>query len=229
MTEISEERQKRNFKKLNIRFSIRFNFLLFPFDVAELVEQLAKAGYKPTMPPPPRIRGKGIRIGATGKIARKEDVEIDIDDQRGIIGAASSFPALAIESLNEVLQLIKANIDIDLDEMEAFYELIGHFDVETNENPLEKIEQISGRSEFVKQFNEILNEDVSDYTLRLVPRGRAPIQTEWFDITIEPSVIKPSSTYAVAVIYRSEDKSKVEKFTRGLTQNMESLLDIIET
>lgn len=229
MTVTSQERQERHFRNLHVRFSIRFSYLLFPFDIVELVERLAKAGYQITIPRPPKIPGKNVRLGATGKIAQKGDVEIDINDDRGILGAASSSPASSIEGLNEVLQLINTNLNVDLYEVAAFYELIGHFDIESDQNPLEKIEQISQKGTHIKQFNDILNEDVSDYTLRLVPRGRIPNQTEWFDITIQPNVIKPFSSYTVTVVYRSKDRSRVEEFIRDLLQNMNRIINVIES
>lgn len=224
-----EERQQRNFKNLNIRFSIRFNYLLFPFDVVDLIGQLSRAGYTSTIPPQPRFPGKKIRLGATGTIAQKGDIRIDINDQRGILGAESSSSEFAVKGLNEVLQIIRDNLNIDLNEMASFYELIAHFDIETHKNALEKIEQISEKSKYTKQFSELLNEDTADYSLRLVPRGRAPNQTEWFDVTIEPDVIRPFSSYSVVVVYRSKDKFKVEKFIQDLMQNMRSIIDIIES
>jgi len=230
MTTIAQEdKQQRNFKNLSIRFSIRFNFLLFPFNIVELVEQLAKAGYTLTIPPPPKITAKNIRLSAKGNIAQKGDAIIDLDDERGVLGSTSSSPVFTLESFNEVLQLIEDNLDVDLDEVAAFYELIAHVSIETDKNPLEKMEQISEKSKHIKQFDKILHENISDYTLRLVPRGRVPNQTEWFDITIEPDVIKATSNYRVSVIYRSKDKAKVQNFTQDLIQNLTSIIDIIES
>jgi hypothetical protein len=229
MVATQEEKQQRNFKNLTFRFSIRFNYLLFPFYIEDLLGQMAKTGYTLTVPPPPKIPAKGIRLGGKGKIAQKGDVEIDVNDEKGVLGATSSSPALAMRSLNEMLQLIKDNLGVDLDERAAFYELIGGFDVETDKNPLERIGQISEKSRHFGQFNKILGENISNYTLRLVPRGRIPNQTEWFEIKIEPDVIKPTSDYVVSVIYRSKDKSAVERFTQDLTQKMTSIIDIIES
>jgi len=75
---------------------------------------------------------------------------------------------------------------------------------------------------------EILGEATSGFTLKLVPQLRTPNQSEWFEIMIEPDVVKPTSIYRISVVYRSKDKSKVEKFTQDMMQILMGIIDIIE-
>ena len=224
----NEALQYRKFRNTTIRFSLRFNYILFPFDVIELVKQLAKTGYKITIPPPPKITPKNIRLTAKGRIAQKGDTEIELNDERGILAATSSSPELAIKCMNEVLQLMKNNLKVNLDEMAFFYELIGSFDIETDKNPLEIIAKINENEEYIDQFSKVLGENISNYTLRLVPRGQVPNQTEWFDVTIEPDVIEATSTYRTQIIFRSKEKIKVENFTQNLMRNITGIINIIE-
>jgi len=222
--------EERNLKNPQIRFSMRFYYLLFPFDIAELVENLAKAGYTITMPRPPGVpRGGSIRLGAVGRIAQKGDVAIDINDERGILGATSSSPEFATKGLNEVLQLVKTNLKVDLEGMATFYEMIGNLEVETDVNPLEKIDRLFERNKSFEEFGKIMNEDVSPFSLKLVPKGKIPNQTEWFEITIDPNVIKPTSAYRITVVYRSTDKDKVQGFVNESIEKVSRILDIIES
>ena len=228
-TEVEVQKQ-RNFKNVNLRFSIRMNYVLFPFRTTELIDVLVKAGYTRTAPPPPPQlrRIKGARFGFTGTIARKGEIVIDINDERGFMGAASPSPALTIQGFNELLQLAETNLNTNLEGMAAFYELIGSLEVETDLNALEKIRQLSESTKPIEQFGKIMGEDVSLFSLRLIPKGKIPNQTEWFDITIEPDVMK-TSTYRISVVYRSKDKSKVQKFIDELMLNTSKMLDTIES
>jgi len=229
MSEAQVEIQKqRTFKNMSIRFSIRMSCVLAPFDTAELIDLLMRAGYTRIAPQTPMGRQPGIRFTFTGSIARKGEIIIDVNDERGVLGATSPLPALTIQGLNELLQIVKTNLKADPESMAAFYELIGHVEVETQLNPLEKIGQVFEKSKAIEEFSKILGEDVSLFSLRLAPKGEIPNQTEWFDITIEPHLIQTTSTYSIAAVYRSRDKSKVQKFTEEFLSRITEILNVIE-
>lgn len=225
-TEVEAQKQ-RNFKNVSIRFSIRMNYVLSPLDSAELIDVVVKAGYARTAPLPPR-RPTGVRFGFTGTIAQKGETMIDINDERGFLGATGPSPASAIQGLNEVLQLVKTNLKVDLEGMAAFYEMIGNLEVETDVNPLEKIGQLSERNKSFEEFGKIMDEDVAPFSLKLIPKGKIPNQTEWFEITIKPDLIKPT-TYRITAVYRSKDKSKVQKFVNESMSKISKILDTIES
>jgi len=223
-----EVQKHRNFKNVSIRLSTRMNYVLFPFDTTELIDVLVKAGYTRTAPPPPFRRLKGARLGFTGTIARKGEIVIDINDERGFLGATSPSATSTIQGFDEVLQLAKTNLKVDLEGMAAFYEFIGNLEVETDLNALEKIGQLYEGNKPIEDFGKIMGEAVSHFSLRLAPKGENPNQTEWFDITIEPELIK-TSTYRISAIYRSKDKSKVQKFIEEFEVKISKILDIIES
>lgn len=228
MATVVEEKQKIEFQNVIVRFSVRFDYVLFPFDIVELIEHLAKAGYAPMVPPPPKILGQNVRLSAKGKIAQKGDIEIEVNDERGVIAATSSVPISAMQSLNEIIRIIKDKLGADLTEKAIFYELMGNLDIKTGRNATEMIERISGNNKCIEEVSKILNQDVSNYTLRLVPKGQVPSQTEWLDITIEPNITKPNTTYRVMMVYRSKDKSRIEKFIQSWTEDLTNVISTIE-
>ena len=228
MTTVIEEKQKVDFQNVNVRFSIRFDFVLFPFDIVDLVEHLVKAGYTPTIPPPPKPVGQNIRLTVKGKIAQKGNVEIEVNDERGVLAATSAVPALAIQSLNEILQIIRDKLGVDLDAKASFYEMMGNFDIKTSKNALEMMERFNEKNSCIKELGSILGQDVSSYSLRLVPKGQVPSSAEWLDIIIEPNVIKPSTSYKVITIYRSKEKSKVDSFVQSWMENLSRIFEAIE-
>jgi hypothetical protein len=219
---------ERKFKNMEARLSIRTNCVLPPFDTTDLIESLAGAGYARATPATPPRPHRGIRFTFAGPIARKGAVIIDVNDERGILGATSPIPALATQGLNEVLQTVKAKLKVDLESMAMFYEFIGNLEVETQPNPLERIGQISDKVKAFEAFGRIIGEEVSLFSLRLTPKNKVPNQTEWFDITIEPDPIQTASKYAISAVYRSGDKHKVEKFAEEFLPKITGILNAIE-
>lgn len=227
MTIVIEEKKKVDFQYVNVRFSIRFDFVLFPFNIVELVEYLVKAGYTPAIPPPPKPFGQ-IRLTVKGKIAQKGNVEVEVNDDRGVLAATSAVPALAVQSLNEILQIIRDKFGVDLDAKASFYETTGTLDARTNKNALEMMERFNEKNSAIKELGSLMGQDVSGYTLRLVPKGQVPSSAEWLDITIEPNIVKPSASYIVLTVFRSKEKSKVEGFVQSWTENMSRIFEAIE-
>ena len=228
MTTNAEEKQKIEFQNVIVRFSIKFDYVLFPFDIVELIDYLVKAGYAPMVPPPPKMLGQNVRLSAKGKIAQKGDTEIEVNDERGVLAATSPIPISAMQSLNEIIRIIKEKLGVDLTEKAIFYELMGNLDIKTGRNATEMIERISEKNKCMEEIGKILNHDISNYTLRLVPKGQVPSQTEWLDITIEPNIIKPSTTYRVLLIHRSKDKSQMEKFIQSWMENVTNVIKAVE-
>ena len=211
----------------NVRASIRCNYIFFPVEGWDLLTTLAKAGYTllvPSLSKPPR----GVKIGFTGGLARKAENTIDGNDGRGFLGVSGPSFASAMHGLEELLNLIKTNIGIDLTEQARFYEVIGHFDIETDKNPLERLGRTIANDEVSKAFNLLFGYSPSLFSLRLVPQGKVPNQEEWFDITIEPDLIRTMSRYNVTVVFRSADKSKADAFGHDLEAKILSLIDAIE-
>jgi len=225
-----EEKVAQPMKKLmntNVRVAIRCNYLIFPVEGWDLLATLAKAGYAILGPLPSRPP-RGVRIGYAGGLARKAENIIDGNDERGFLGVSGPSFASAMRGLEELLQLIKTNMGIDLTEKSRFYEIIGHLDIETDKSPLERLGRAMGNEEISKTFNSIFGYSPSYFSLRLVPQGKVPNQEEWFDITIEPDLIKAMSRYNVSVVFRSADKSKVQAFGQDLEARILSLIDTIE-
>jgi len=220
--------QKLEFEKIILRYSVRFEYVLFPFDMVELVQYLAKSGYTPTIGLPPRTFGQNLRFAAKGKIAQKGDTEVEINDERGVIATTSSSPTSALQCFNEIIQLIKDKFSVDLTKNAVFYELMGNVEIKTSRNAIEAIEHTSEKNSCMEAIGKVLGQETSNYTIRLVPKEQAPSQREWFDITIEPDVIKPNELYRVLAIYRTKDKSKVEAFAQSMVENLTNVIKVIE-
>jgi len=218
---------KGKFRILRFRFSLRLNDVLFPIDGSELVEALARVGYsvQPKLPPA-RAR---MRISFAGEIARKNGITIDGNSDRGILGVTAKSYDSAMATYDEVRAIISNELKINIEERSRFFEIIAEYKFDSAKNPLASIGKAFGGTRKLKDISDIFNQKTSMYSLRLVPEGKVPNQEEWLDITIEPDLIKPDSTYNIAVIFRSSQKKIVEQFGKDLETRLSKAIDTIES
>ncbi len=222
-----EEKKALDLQNMNVRLSIRFNFVLFPFDVSELLEQLGQAGYFPMIPSPPKLVGQ-VRLNYKGMIAQKGTVGVEINDDRGVIAVVSPVPDLTIQGFNEVLQIVKDKLGVDLMGRADFYEMLSSFDVNTGKNALESMVKFNEKNGGLAEIGKMIGQEVSGFTLRIIPKSGTPSSTDWFDMTIEPNVIKPRTNYKVLSIFRSKEKSKVDDFIRSFGESLARIFEAIE-
>jgi hypothetical protein len=88
--------------------------------------------------------------------------------------------------------------------------------------------RVLSQGETINGLGNVLGQEVSPFTLRLVSKGKVPNQEDWIDIDIEPLVTRPTKTYLISVICRSSQKSKVLSFAKELESRIIRLVDSIE-
>jgi hypothetical protein len=217
---------------VQFRFASRLNFVVFPVDPADLSAQLAAVGYQtsvqqqPVSPVIPRLR---LRIGAVGEIARKDNLAIDMDPDKQILGASGNDISKVVSAYDEVHRMIEEKMGFPLSKFASFYEAIGNFEVVTGNNPLAKIAEAATMREMAKSIGAVLGFDVSPFTVRVSSRGAVPNQTEWFEITVEPLIPKSDTTYFVSVVFRSVGRDKVLSIANSVAEKVRDVIATIES
>jgi hypothetical protein len=211
-----------------IGVSVRLDYILFPIKWEAFREALASNGFSIEVPRVPHLP-IGADIAVTGPIARKQNVVISLDSERQMISAEGKSLTDTLSVFSEIEKIVENVLRIEVTSKARFYEVLANYEAETGKNPLEQISNIELPKRIVTGFEEILGTPVSPYTLRLSPAGQVPNQEDWFDIRIEPLVIRATDTYLVNVIYRNKDKSKFLEFTSHTEEKIKSMLRTIET
>jgi hypothetical protein len=219
--------RKGKFRTLRFRFSLRLSDVLFPVDGRELADALAHVGYsiQPGIPPA-RAR---VRVSFAGEIARKNGITIDGNSDRGILGVTAKSYDSAMAVYEELRAILSNELKINIEERSRFFEIIAEYKFDSVKNPLASISKAFGGTRTLKDISDIFSHKTSMYSLRLVSKGKVPNQEEWLDITIEPDLIKPDSTYNIAVIFRSSQKKIVEQFGKELETRLSKAIDTIES
>jgi len=214
------------FRMLSFRISTRQKSVFFPIDGRDLIEAARKIGYSVTTTPLPQIaRG---RLSFEGNFAQKGEVILDLNTERCILGVSAKSYDIAIKAFDELCSSVLNEFNVDLAEGSRFYEIMSEIKYNSMKNPLESISDMFQRNYLVSNIGKILEQDLSMFTLRFVTRGKVPNQDEWFDITIEPDILMPTQRYAISIVFRSKDKSVVERFGEKLESNLLKIIETIE-
>jgi hypothetical protein len=225
---LEESALEKKIKDFRIRLSVRLEQIIPLLDGFKLLEALQRAGYMPLIPPQHRPLAHGVNLRFEGLIARKGENVVDGNTDRGVLGVEGPSFESVVKCFEELRNLVNEDLGFDIEEVALFYEVIAQFSIETLINPLETIRKAYGDSGLITTISNIIGQETSLFSFRFVPRGRTPNQVEWFDIIIEPDLIKPTNIYTVYAIYRSADRSKINKIGNELVSKLLRFIDEIE-
>lgn len=212
----------------SLRYSMVLDYVLFPVDVIELASILEREGYR--MPRPFPEASSSARIGYGGTIGLKSDHSIHMDTDRQIIGIEAKSTEMLLGSFQTLLnEIIQREMGIDVSRKVKYSELIARFSITTGRSPISEIQKAFEGNVVLSHFGSILNEEVSLFNFRIVPKGVLPEATNWFEITVEPVILKSRTTYSIGAIYRRKNKSEVDDFIRGLDTTILRLIDAFES
>ena len=82
----------------------------------------------------------------------------------------------------------------------------------------------------MKGFEKVLEHEIVNYGIRLVPKNTDPTSEYWFDYKIEPLVSKPIKTYYAYVVYRDvkDKKDTVIRIAEQIEDTVKSLVKCME-
>lgn len=207
------------------RYSVRLRYVIFPLDFRDIRETLAKYGFELTQVGP--IPFRPTRISFTGELGRKGESVVYLSTTENIFGVRSKTLEEAMKAFKELSEIIATELDIDLNSNVWYYELTAHYLCKTGSLPIENIAKVIEGNPYFSKFSEVLEREISTFSIRLSPKNKIPNQEEWFDIAIEQDTLK-SDSYHVGVVIRSPEKRKIEKIRVNLTEKIERLIKIIE-
>jgi len=203
---------------------VRLNYVVFPIDIRELSRALAKNGYE--LPPSRRLPSPPAQLSYGGDLARKGEITLIIESASGDIGVVGRSLEEVKTAFKELEQIINSELGVNLHENLRFYWYTVHYKVDTGKMPLNKLTKIL-KQDYMTRFGEVLGENLSSFSVRLIPKDAILNDENWFDIAIEPDLLN-EKLYHVGVVFRSPDATKTETFVRDLDNTLLKLLEVIE-
>lgn len=222
----SAEQAEWNKKYASVRVTVSLNPVIFPLDFADLAQALKSREYDVTVEFPPA--GVGRRVGGGGTIAKRGDISVVADSDRRFIGIDGRSPKAVLSSFEELTQILKDELWVDVGAQAAYYEVTMRLHVLARQSPTAAIGRFFQKLDGVQFLESIMGEPASLFTIRLVPKGKLPGDKEWFDIRIEPDTTRPEKAFAIEVVYRKASYGHVEGFVDSIDHKINAVLDKLE-
>jgi hypothetical protein len=206
------------------RYGVQLDYVLFPADVRELRRALAKNGYELThverLPAPP------ARLSFSGELARKAESTVILETDSSEIGVIARSLQDAANAFDDLVKVVSSELGISLNQKVRFYWMVVHYSISTGKAPRNEILKAENK-EYIGRFSRILGEDLVSFSVRLAPKDAIPNQEAWFDIAIEPDILR-EDLYHVGFVFRDPNRDKTETFVKNLENIVFSLIDTIE-
>ena len=122
-------------------------------------------------------------------MARKGETKVVGNSDSGKIGVVGESLSDVQKSFKDLAEIIEAELNINIQEKVRFYWLIIHLRIKTGKNPSQEIIKFKD-NDIIHGFSKILDEEISNFTIRINQKGKTPNQEDWFDIAIEPDFTK---------------------------------------
>ena len=210
---------KPEYKFIDSRISWRFDFVLVPFDLRDLLSVFKAKGYTTPQLPEQFTLPPGARIGGSGIIATKNGFGIFVDTDKQVIGVNSTvgFGKL-LEIYDEVKEILSKEFNIDFSRQVRFCELLSTVRIKSD-NAIDNIRNIPFKHE------PELEKIVGEYGLvgfRIGSKINLPTQDQWFDIEVHPVWTDPNRFYEMRIVYRGSEKNVLE-----IAKSVENIIPLI--
>jgi len=212
-------------KLQKFRIGLVLNSFFFPLTSTEVFDSMKARGFEIPRPQGPILTGPRVYI--SGVIARKQDVLVDIDGSRNLVGAEGLEIPQTVNVFSEIMSMLREDFSVDLDRELSYVELIAHYLIKSDSNPFQVI-QNAVELRFRDQFSRILNAETSVYHFSITPRGVLPSSREWFEINISPKLTMPTGAYWVETVFRNEKHAPVTAFASNLNSTISDIINTIE-
>jgi len=204
-----------------LRLAARY-LSLVAIDLCDVIRILRELGYQiRDRLPPPGFKG---RLGGSGPIAVKGGVVVDVDTARHILGVSAPEPGLLISEFNILEEALSGRLRGYT--KPYFYEILAEFEVTVEGVDFYSLMSRAGEPVPIAVISEALGEDACLLGFKVGKRGARPEGTEWMEVEVVPSPLKPDDVLYISIIYRSESRDKVLSLLRDLPS---SVLTIAES
>ncbi|MBE9501119.1 MAG: hypothetical protein KAX23_03735 [Dehalococcoidia bacterium] len=200
----------------------RFSSVLYPLDILELLKQIPTIGY---VVPELVLRGT---LEAGKPIATKGDVELIIDQDKKTVGVKGRDPDNAVESFQELRQFCLERLDPSPGLTTQYVEFDGQGWAKSEKDPTEICSRFWASYTPLRDLGRMLEADVTNFGLQLVPSNKDPNDPEWFHIYIEPLIFSSRRRYRLRCIWRGSDLEQLLMKFSKVEDSLERLISKIE-
>jgi len=152
-----------------------------------------------------------------------------MDANAGVIAVEGDNIEEVLQDFGRLETELSKKLEIELNSQARFYESI--FDspvvVGRKRSPIKTVARLFRGKKRVR-FGKILGRRVTNYGIRLVHRDPSPLDDQWLELKLEPTIQRPETTYSNNVVYGHRDKEKVVSMARSLLDLVSQLIQEME-
>ncbi len=200
----------------------RFSSVLYPLDILELLKQISTIGY---VVPELVLRGTPE---ADKPIATKGDIDLIINQDNKTIGVKGRDPENAVVSFQELRQFYLERLDPSPGLTTQYVEFDGQGWAKPEKDPTEIYSRFWENFTPLRDLGRILEADVTNFGLQLVPSNKDPNGPEWFHIYIEPLIVSSRKRYRIRWVWRGSDLEQLLMKFSKVDNSLKSLISKIE-
>ena len=207
------------------RLIVRLMHVIMPFQLQGVRNVATQLGYVPLLPEGQRA-GLGLEV-ISGRIARREDLDIEYSEEKQVLGVIGVNPEKASDAFSQLMVFIEKELGSN-NLKPFFYETTISSLVEGAMSPLETFASPSNGLKKAADLDKIFKQNVSPFGLRFAPSNGLVDATDWFEYRIEPFVPKPDKLYNIILIYRNKRLDQVKKSINEYSRINKSLIRMLE-
>jgi hypothetical protein len=200
--------------------------VLFPIDQERLILDLSSSGFTPAQPGSMILNRLIIQ---PGDLAVKNNTAVTVNPQSKMISIAGLTPEEVYKTWKEVEEILKKQ-DVVLSSSGRLFELKIEGRIKTGKNPVKSIQKTINNDALTQKIDRIIEGKPSSIsTLRFIPKDAEANDEDYYDIRVEPLLIKPKKEYFVRILYRNKILGKSEKLLLNANSKLEEIINIIES
>ena len=197
----------------------RFSSVLYPLDVWQLLREITDIAYVV-----PNLLLSTGQYEAGKPIAVKGDIELILDQDKKTIGVKGRDPEKVVESFQELRDFYTERLDPSSALATHYVEFEGQGWARGRMSPIEVCSRFWANCDAIRNLGALLDAEVANFGIQLVPPEIDPNGPEWFHVAIAPLVPSSSSRYHVAWVWRGADIERLLKRFSRVNQTLQSLV-----
>jgi|SRR6267143_1868939 len=216
-----------NLRAMRYRLALVVNKLFFPFTFPDVFEAFQARNFTLAGSTASRVPvALGAQLYISGPFATKEDVVIDLDHDRKILGAEGKDLEALTRIFWEVLDIARADFHLT-DRDTDYVELSAAFLVKTDKAARQSIEAFFSRNPNLAGVKLALGFDPVIRQFTLSEKGKPPEGKEYVEFNVAHR-LTAQDTYYVQAVFRHPQMSEAMEFVKNVNAKVISLIEAME-
>jgi hypothetical protein len=136
------------------------------------------------------------------------------------MAARGVLPNETLDVFNKMIESVRRDLDLNLDETAWFYEILSNCSVRIDKDPVEALFKRFNACCNLGEIETVLPGGTQVNGVRIGPRSAYPNRPDYYDIDVMPDLFRPRDSLLIEVVYREPQLEAIRK----MAGDMEKLI-----